>query len=44
MYALADLQNGRGGQIPMDKFTLNTAINALRNVNNETINTRRILD
>jgi hypothetical protein len=43
-YALAELQNDTGGQIPMDKFTLNTAINALRNVKNETITTQRILD
>jgi hypothetical protein len=28
----------------MDKFTLNTAINALRNVKNETITTRQIFD
>jgi hypothetical protein len=41
-YALAKIQNDRGGQIPMDKFTLNTAINALRNVKNETITTRQI--
>jgi hypothetical protein len=33
-----------GGQIPMDKFTLNTAINALRNVKNETITTQQIYD
>jgi hypothetical protein len=25
-YALAKIQNDTGGQIPMDKFTLNTAI------------------
>jgi hypothetical protein len=43
-YALADLQNNTGVQIPMDKFSLNTAINALRSVKNETITTRRILD
>jgi hypothetical protein len=41
-YALAKIQNETGGQIPMDKFTLNTAINALRNVKNETITTRQI--
>jgi hypothetical protein len=41
-YALAELQNNTGGQILMDKFTLNTAINALRNVKNETITTRQI--
>jgi hypothetical protein len=28
----------------MDKFTLNTSINALRNVKNETITTRQIYD
>jgi hypothetical protein len=44
MYALAKLQKDTGGQIPMDKFTLNTAINALRNLKNETITTRKILD
>jgi hypothetical protein len=43
-YALARIQNNTGGQIPMDMFTLNTAINALRNVKNETINTRQICD
>jgi hypothetical protein len=43
-YALAKLQNNTGGQIPMDKFTLNTAINALRNVKNEMITTRQIYD
>jgi hypothetical protein len=42
--ALAKIQNKTGGQIPMDKFTLNTAINALRNVKNETITTRQIYD
>jgi hypothetical protein len=42
MHALARIQNETGGQIPMDKFTLNTAINALRNVRNETITTRQI--
>jgi hypothetical protein len=41
-YALARIQNDTGGQIPMDKFTLNTAINALRNVKNETITTPQI--
>jgi hypothetical protein len=41
-YAIAKIQNKTGGQIPMDKFTLNTAINALRNVKNETITTRQI--
>jgi hypothetical protein len=41
-HALARIQNETGGQIPMDKFTLNTAINALRNVKNETITTRQI--
>jgi hypothetical protein len=44
MYTLAKLQNDTGGHIPMDKFTLNTAINALRNVKNETITTRQIYD
>jgi hypothetical protein len=44
MYALAELQNDTGRQIRMDKFTLNTAINALRNLENETITTRKILD
>jgi hypothetical protein len=43
-YSLARLQNDTGGQIPMDKFTLNTAINALRNVKNETITTQQIFD
>jgi hypothetical protein len=43
-YALAELQNDTGGQIPMDKFTLNTAINALRNIKNETITTQKILN
>jgi hypothetical protein len=43
-YALAKIQNKTGGQIPMDKFTLNTAINALRNMKNETITTRQIYD
>jgi hypothetical protein len=43
-YALVELQNHTGGQIPMVKFTLNTAINALRNVKNATITTQRILD
>jgi hypothetical protein len=38
-HKLARIQNETGGQIPMDKFTLNTAINALRNVRNETITT-----
>jgi hypothetical protein len=38
-YALAKIQNKTGGQIPMDKFTLNTAINALRNLKNQTITT-----
>jgi hypothetical protein len=41
-YALAELQNDTGGQIPIDKFTLNTAINALRNNMNETILTQQI--
>jgi hypothetical protein len=44
MYPLAKIQNDTGGQIPMDKFTLNTAINTLRNVKNETITTRQIYD
>jgi hypothetical protein len=44
MHALARIQNKTGGQIPMDKFTLNTAINALRNLKNETITTRQIYD
>jgi hypothetical protein len=43
-HALARIQNKTGGHIPMDKFTLNTAINALRNVKNETITTRQIYD
>jgi hypothetical protein len=43
-YALAEIQNDTGGQILMDRFTLNTAINALRNVKNETITTRKILN
>jgi hypothetical protein len=43
-HALARIQNKTGGQIPMDKFTLNTAINALRNVKNETITTQQIYD
>jgi hypothetical protein len=43
-YALAKIQNKTGRQIPMDKFTLDTAINALRNVKNETITTRQIYD
>jgi hypothetical protein len=42
-YALARIQN-TGRQILMDKFTLNTAINALRNMKNETITTRQIYD
>jgi hypothetical protein len=42
--ALAEPQNDTDGQIPMDKFTLKTAINALRNVKNETITTQKILD
>jgi hypothetical protein len=41
-HALARIQNETGGQIPMDKFTLNTAINALRNLRNETITTQKI--
>jgi hypothetical protein len=44
MYALARIQKDTGRQIPMDKFRLNTAINALRNVKNETITTRQIYD
>jgi hypothetical protein len=44
MHALARIQNDTGGQIQMDKFSLNTAINALRNVRNETITTRQIYD
>jgi hypothetical protein len=43
-HALARIQKETGRQIPMDKFTLNTAINALRNVRNETITTRQIYD
>jgi hypothetical protein len=43
-YALAKIQNDTGGQIPMDKFTLNTSSNALRKVKNETITTRQIYD
>jgi hypothetical protein len=43
-HALARMQNETGGQIPMDKFTLNTPINILRNVKNETITTRKIYD
>jgi hypothetical protein len=43
-YALSELQNDTGGPIPMDKFTLNTAISALRNVKNETITNRQIFD
>jgi hypothetical protein len=40
-HALERIQNKTGGQIPLDKFTLNTPINALRN---ETITTRQIYD
>jgi hypothetical protein len=43
-YALARIQNDTGRQIPMDKFTLNTAISALRNVKNEKITTQQIYD
>jgi hypothetical protein len=43
-YALAKIQNETGGRIRINKFTLNTAINALRNVKNETITTRQIYD
>jgi hypothetical protein len=43
-YALAKIQNETGGRIPINKFTLNTAINALRNVKNETITTQQIYD
>jgi hypothetical protein len=43
-YALAEIQYDTGEQLPMDKFTMNTAINALRNVRNETITTQKILD
>jgi hypothetical protein len=43
-HALARIQNKTGGQIPMDKFILNTAINALRNVKNETFTSPHIYD
>jgi hypothetical protein len=43
-YKLAEIQNETGGQLPMEKFTLNTAINELRNIRNKTITTWKILD